>query len=91
MTDQPVASIIRRFLSIEDLRIDRHKKHQLSDIFFITLYATICGADYWVVIERFGKFNEQWFTKQLNLDHGILPHDTLGCNGQFCLYDHKLV
>ena len=78
MTDQPIASIIHHFSSIEDPRRDRHKKHLLSDIFFITLCATICGADNWVAIERFGKAKEQWFTEQLNLDHGIPSHDTLG-------------
>ncbi len=39
---------------------------------------TICGADNWVAIERFGKAKEQWFTEQLNLNHGIPSHDTLG-------------
>ena len=78
MTDQPIASIIHHFSSIEDPRRDRHKKHLLSDIFFITLCATICGADNWVAIERFGKAKEPWFTELLNLDNGILSHDTLG-------------
>ena len=54
------------------------KKHLLSDIFFITLCATICGADNWVAIERFGKAKEPWFTELLNLDNGIPSHDTLG-------------
>ena len=31
-----------------------------------------------MAIERFGKAKEQWFTDQLNLDHGIPSHDTLG-------------
>lgn len=78
MTDQPIASIIHHFSDIADPRIDRHKKHLLSDIFFITLCATICGADNWVAIERFGKAKEQWFTEQLNLENGIPSHDTLG-------------
>ena len=78
MTDQPIASIIHHFSSIEDPRRDRHKKHLLSDIFFITLCATICGADNWVAIERFGKAKEPWFTELLNLDNGIPSHDTLG-------------
>jgi predicted transposase YbfD/YdcC len=78
MTTQPIASIIHHFSSIEDPRRDRHKKHRLSDIFFITLCATISGADNWVAIERFGRAKEQWFTEQLNLNHGIPSHDTLG-------------
>lgn len=78
MTAQPVASIIHHFSTITDPRRDRHKKHQLSDIFFITLCATICGADNWVAIERFGKAKEALFTEQLGLEHGISSHDTLG-------------
>lgn len=78
MTEQPIASIIHHFSSIEDPRIDRRKRHQLSDIFFITLCATISGADNWVAIERFGKAKEQWFTELLNLENGIPSHDTFG-------------
>jgi len=78
MTEQRTASIIHHFSSIEDPRRDRQKKHQLGDIFFITLCATICGADNWVAIERFGKAKQQWFTEQLNLKHGIPSHDTFG-------------
>ncbi|MCK5830556.1 MAG: transposase family protein [Methylococcales bacterium] len=40
MTDQPIASIIHHFSNIEDPRIEKHKKHLLSDMFFITLCAT---------------------------------------------------
>lgn len=78
MTDSPTASIMHHFSTIVDPRINRRKRHQLSDIFFITLCATICGADNWVAIERFGKAKEAWFTEQLNLEHGIPSHDTLG-------------
>ena len=78
MTDKPTASIIHHFSSIEDPRIDRQKKHQLQDIFFITLCAVICGADNWVAIEEFGKSKKAWFTELLGLRHGIPSHDTFG-------------
>lgn len=76
--DKPTASIIHHFRSIDDPRIDRQKKHQLQDIFFITLCAVICGADNWVAIEEFGNAKEDWFTELLGLTHGIPSHDTLG-------------
>ena len=63
MIDKPIASIMHHFSTIEDPRVNRQKKHQLSDIFFITLCATICGADNWVAIERFGKAKKSWFTE----------------------------
>jgi predicted transposase YbfD/YdcC len=78
MTDSPTASIIHHFSTIVDPRVDRRKVHRLSDILFITLCATICGADNWVAIERFGKAKETWFTELLNLESGIPSHDTLG-------------
>lgn len=78
MKAQPIASIMHHFSTITDPRIDRRKRHQLSDIFFITLCATICGADNWVAIERFGKAKEAWFTGLLDLENGIPSHDTFG-------------
>ena len=71
-------SIIYPFSEIEDPRVNRQKKHQLEDIFFITLCAVICGADNWVMIEEFGKAKEQWLTEQLGLQNGIPSHDTFG-------------
>ncbi len=78
MTDTATASIIHHFSTIVDPRVDRRKIHRLSDILFITLCATICGADNWVAIERFGKAKETWLTELLDLEFGIPSHDTLG-------------
>lgn len=78
MTDKITASIIHHFSSIQDPRVNRQKKHQLQDIFFITLCAVICGADNWVAIAEFGKAKECWFTELLGLEHGIPSHDTFG-------------
>ena len=78
MKAYPTASLIHHFSHIEDPRINRHKKHRLSDIFFITICATICGADNWVAIETFGKAKREWFTQLLNLENGIPSHDTFG-------------
>jgi predicted transposase YbfD/YdcC len=78
MTAKPTPSIIHHFSSIKDPRVNRQKKHQLQDIFFITICATICGADNWVAIEAFGVAKEAWFTELLDLEHGIPSHDTFG-------------
>jgi hypothetical protein len=40
------------FIDISDPHIQRKLLHKLSDIFFITLCAVICGGDNWVVIEK---------------------------------------
>ena len=78
MTAKPTPSIIHHFSSIEDPRVNRQKKHQLQDIFFISICAMICGADNWVAIEEFGQAKEQWFTELLGLKYGIPSHDTFG-------------
>ena len=78
MPTPATASIFHHFAKVTDPRINRQKKHQLGDIFFITLCAVISGADNWVMIEEFGQSKEAWFTKQLGLQHGIPSHDTLG-------------
>jgi predicted transposase YbfD/YdcC len=75
---KPTASILHHFSSIKDHRVNRQKKHELQDIFFLTLCAVICGADNWVAIEEFGKAKEQWFTDLLDLKNGIPSHDTFG-------------
>ena len=75
---QPTPSIIDHFSSITDPRINRQKRHELIDIFFITLCAVICGADSWVAVEQYGKAKIEWFRSLLNLKHGIPSHDTFG-------------
>ncbi|PCI40206.1 MAG: ISAs1 family transposase [Thiotrichales bacterium] len=72
-------TFIEHFTDIEDPRIHNHNyRHKLSDIFVITILATICGADGWVEIERFGLAKEEWFSSFLELPNGIPSHDTFG-------------
>ncbi|MDC0535754.1 ISAs1 family transposase, partial [Francisellaceae bacterium] len=66
----------KHFLKIKDPRVSRQKKHELSDIFFMTLCAVICGADNWVMIEQFCEAKKDWFCEQLGLENGIPSHDT---------------
>ncbi len=72
------SSILHHFSQIEDPRVNRQKKHELQDIFFITLCAVVSGADNWVMIEEFGNAKLAWFTEQLGLENGIPSHDTFG-------------
>ena len=72
-------TFIEHFTDIEDARIHNHNfRHKLSDIFVITILGTICGADGWVEIERFGLAKEEWFSSFLELPNGIPSHDTFG-------------
>ena len=44
----------------------------------LTLIATVCGADNWVLIEEFGKTRIDWLRQYLILPNGIPSHDTIG-------------
>lgn len=73
MTVKSTPSIIHYFSSIKAQRVNRQKKYQLQDIFFICLSAMICGADNWVAaIEEFGRAKEAWLTELLGLEHGYI-------------------
>jgi predicted transposase YbfD/YdcC len=69
-------TVIEYFASIEDPRLNRRKRHKLSDIFFMALYAIICGADTWTGIAFFAKTKQKWFSQVLKLEHGTPSHDT---------------
>ena len=77
-TKPAISSIFTHFEKVKDPRINRKKKHNFSDICFMTLSAVICGADNWVMIREFCKSKEAWLTELLGLEHGIPSHDTFG-------------
>lgn len=67
---------LRTFDELKDPRMDRTRKHSLSDILTISICAVICGADGWTQIERFGHCKKKWFATFLDLPNGIPSHDT---------------
>lgn len=69
---------IEHFSILSDPRTGNRKEHNLTDIVIIALTATICGADGWAEIERFGKLRQEWFAPFLELPGGIPSHDTFG-------------
>lgn len=79
--------LLRFFDELEDPRMNRTKRHSLSDILVITICAVICGADEWTEIELFGKLKHKWLKTFLELPHGIPSHDTFG--RVFSLLDPK--
>lgn len=72
-------TLLHHFSELEDPRLSNHNfRHELSDILIIAILATICGADNWVEVARFGKAKEDWLRTFLKLPHGIPSHDTFG-------------
>lgn len=78
MSPKPHQTITKHFASLQDPRIDRTKRHQLSDILTIAICAVICGANTWVEVEAWGKAKQTWLKKYLPLPNGIPSHDTFG-------------
>lgn len=70
--------LLRAFAELEDPRMDRTKKHSLSDILTLAICAVICGADGWVQVQEFAECKEDWFRTFLDLPNGIPSHDTFG-------------
>lgn len=65
------------FSSLEDPRVERHKRHKLIDIIILTICAVISGADGWEAIEQFGKNKQDWLRKWIDLENGIPSHDCI--------------
>lgn len=76
LTKTPV--ILTHFETLTDPRIERTKKHALTDLVAIALCGAICGADTWADVERFGNEKIDWFRTFLSLENGVPSHDTFG-------------
>ena len=50
----------------------------LVAIVTIAILAVLCGADGFVAIETYGKANQAWRSRFLDLPYGIPSHDTFG-------------
>jgi hypothetical protein len=69
-------SLVQHFQEIKDPRVERTKKHQLTDILVIAILAVIAGAPGWEDMENYGISKKQWLEKFLALPHGIPSDDT---------------
>ena len=71
-------ALIEHFAVLEDPRIERQKRHKLSDILVIAICAVLCGAESFPAIEDFGQVRYKWLKQFLELPGGIPSHDTFG-------------
>lgn len=70
-------SLVEAFSSLEDPRIEKHKKHLLIDIIVLAICAVISGAEGWEAIEAFGEEKRDWLRKWVALENGIPSHDCI--------------
>lgn len=66
------------FSGVDDPRLNRKKAHLLLDVMFLSVTATIAGADGPSDIEDFGVQQLAWLRKFVPLQNGIPSHDTIG-------------
>lgn len=78
MASGPAAIVYQHFENITDPRVNRGKNHELLEMVFIALTATICGAQGWADVERFAKSKLAWFRQFIPLAQGVPSHDTFG-------------
>ena len=60
---------------VEDPRISRSKMHRLIDVLFVSVAATIAGADGPTDIESFANAQLDWCRKFVPLENGVPSHD----------------
>lgn len=75
---QPETNLVEYFGDIEDVRLDRNKKHLLVDILVLAICGVICGANGPTEIVAVAKGKLAWFQTFLTLPNGIPSHDTIG-------------
>ena len=73
-----IGSLSDKLSILSDHRVERTKRHSLTNIMVIAICAVVCGADSWVDIEEFGKAKREWLSGFLDLSNGIPSHDTFG-------------
>lgn len=78
MSPSDPTGISQHFVDLDDPRVERSKRHGLTEIITIALCGVICGAESWVEIEQFGNAKRDWLSQFLELPHGIPSHDTFG-------------
>ncbi len=69
-------TISKVFSSVSDPRMNRTKRHSLTNILTISICAIIAGCDDFEAISEYGKSKISWFAEFLDLTHGIPSPDT---------------
>ena len=74
----PAGIVYKHFEKVTDPRAYRGPTHDLQEMIFMALTATMCGANGWADIERFVDARYDWFEKYIPMENGVPSHDTFG-------------
>jgi predicted transposase YbfD/YdcC len=70
-------SFLSHFTDVPDPRTGPNCLHELTDILFLAVCATLAGADDFVAIAEFGRERLDWLRRHAAFANGIPSHDTL--------------
>src|SRR6266849_8033925 len=70
-----MSSLIGIFREVRDPR-DQNSRHDLAELLFLALAATLCGAKSCVEIAEFAEAREEDLKEIVTLRHGAPSHDT---------------
>ena len=74
----PAGIVYKHFEKVTDPRAYRGPTHDLHEMIFMALTATVCGANGWADVERFVDARFDWFEKYVPMENGVPRHDTFG-------------
>ena len=75
--DEKQGELLGYLSIIQGPRIERKKLHQLTDILFIGVCASLCGCDTWEDIHLFVCTRSDWLRQYVELPNGIPSVDTI--------------
>ena len=64
------------FKNIKDFRQAHKVKHDLTEMLFVAVIATIANCNTWLEIEAFAEIKSELLKKYVKLENGIPSHDT---------------
>lgn len=68
--------LLKHLSVVPDPRVDRNKRHALSEMLFVAVCATISGAEGWSDIVEFAENRLAWLRQFVRLENGIPVDDT---------------
>lgn len=71
-----VRPIVECFEGLPDPRMDRTRRHKLTDILVISLCSQLTGGESFTDMEDFARVRVDWFKTFLELPNGVPSHDT---------------
>jgi DDE_Tnp_1-associated/Transposase DDE domain len=70
-------SIAALFEGVVDFRREHLRRYHLTDILFLCICASLCGADAYTQIAVFGEERQEWLQKFGAFPNGVPSHDTI--------------